>query len=239
MIPIERLVVKTRTKLNKLASEVHQSIPVENIILVLNEAQIRLIKKKVNVNNIYQLGFDAFKSRYEDLQNLVENTTILNFKDAKVAFKAYETDLPSGYFLPSDIVLEASKGNCLYRKINVPRITKHDDVSVLMNNTNFQPSFRWQETMATISGDKLIIYVNDPEGDFTIDKVFFTYLRLPQNVDIEGYEHLDGTPSVNRDCELPDHLEDELLALAVMELGTNIENPVAVTGQQNITNYTE
>ena len=85
MIPVENLLYKIDFKLNKLSSERGQSIPIEDKILALNEAQIRLIKKKVGNNNIYKTGFDSFKVRYQDLQNLVvPHEKVIVTKDSSI-----------------------------------------------------------------------------------------------------------------------------------------------------------
>ena len=62
MIPVDSLLYKIDQKLNKLSTNEHQQIALEDKILSLNEAQIKLIKQKVDgfpVPN--KLGFDAFK----------------------------------------------------------------------------------------------------------------------------------------------------------------------------------
>ena len=72
MIPVDSLLYKIDQKLNKLSTNEHQQIPLEDKILALNEAQIKLIKQKVDgQSTISGLGLDAFKKRYEDLQSLV------------------------------------------------------------------------------------------------------------------------------------------------------------------------
>jgi hypothetical protein len=43
-------------------------------------------------------------------------------------------------------------------------------------------------------------------------------------MDIEGYEHFDGTASVNKDCELEEYLENELLDIMVGSLAKYTEN---------------
>lgn len=47
MIPVDSLLYKIDQKLNKLSTNEHQEIPVEDKILALNEAQIKLIKQKL------------------------------------------------------------------------------------------------------------------------------------------------------------------------------------------------
>ena len=74
MIPVDSLLYKIDQKLNKLSTNEHQQIQLEDKILALNEAQIKLIKQKVDgFSTTSGMGLDAFKKRYEDLQSLVEN----------------------------------------------------------------------------------------------------------------------------------------------------------------------
>jgi hypothetical protein len=48
MIPVDSLLYKIDQKLNKLSTNIHQQINLEDKILALNEAQIKLIKQKVD-----------------------------------------------------------------------------------------------------------------------------------------------------------------------------------------------
>jgi len=73
MIPVESLLYKIDLRLNKVAALEHQVIPLENKILALNEAQLKLVKLKIDPNNPLGLGLDSFKKRYEDLEVLVES----------------------------------------------------------------------------------------------------------------------------------------------------------------------
>lgn len=47
MIPVDSLLYKIDQKLNKLSTNEHQQIQLEDKILALNEAQIKLIKQKL------------------------------------------------------------------------------------------------------------------------------------------------------------------------------------------------
>lgn len=238
MIPIERLLYKIDFKLNKVSSGNHQNFEVWDKILALNEAQIRLVKKKVNTNNFYQLGFDANRSRYQDLQNLIiqyENLPVLSVVEPYPAIKCDLNQTQQKYFLPVAIECLANRGSCTDRQVNVPRLTKHSDLPVMMANNDFNPSFEFQETLGLISNDQLIIY----QGDFQITKVNFSYLRYPQEMDIQGYEHLDGSQSQTVNCELPEHLEDELLELTILELGIDTGNREAAQGAITKNDYTQ
>ena len=237
MIKVDELLYDIDFKLNKLSGQVHQFIPIENKIIALNEAMIRLIKKKVNLNNLYRLGFDAFKSRYQDLQNLVVDYEAISTQKTKSPLDTYEFDitkLKNEYYLPVDLYLLASKGNCSGHIVYIPRIAKHGDVTTLLNNPHYKPSFLYQEAICSVTNDKVIIYVDD----FEIEKVMFSYIRYPKKIGKAGVPYLDGTvPTVDTDCELPGYLRDELLELTIMELGFNTDNPnaaqAALTKSQN------
>jgi hypothetical protein len=69
--------------------------------------------------------------------------------------------------------------------------------------------------------------------------VYIEYLRYPKPVDIEGYVHFDGTPSINQDCELEGYLEDEILDRACLELGIETDNTVIVQTDQLRNKYSE
>jgi len=217
MIPVQRLLYKLDMKLNKIASNEHQSISDPNKILALNEAQLKLIKQKAE-------SFDAIKSVYKDLQILVLPNTELNTTFKNGIYKAYEVDLDSlnpEFYLILESSALASKDGCKDRALYISKVIKHGDIYTVMSNSNTSPSFEYQETVATISNGKMLVYT---DGTFQVDKVYVTYVRYPQKIDVEGYIHFDGTPSTNVDCELYDELEDELLTLAVLELAINTEN---------------
>lgn len=220
MIPIERLLYKIDFKLNKVSSGNHQNISLPDKILSLREGTMRLLKKKVNPN---QLGFDSFTLRYEDLQNLVvqyEKVIPTATSEQYPSVQIDLTTLSNKHFLPVAITCKATRGTCIDRLIEVPRIVKHSDLPNFLNNTNFQPSFEYQETLAEISGDKLIIY----QGDFQITSVEYSYLRYPAEVDFQGFEWFDGSQSTTVNSDLAPHLEDELLELVIRELAFDTSN---------------
>ena len=72
MIKVDSLLYKIDQRLNKLSSNSHQQIPLEDKILALNEAQIKLIKQKVSgISTVSRAGRDSFKKRYDDLQGII------------------------------------------------------------------------------------------------------------------------------------------------------------------------
>ena len=239
MIPVDSLLYKIDQKLNKLSTNEHQQINLEDKILALNEAQIKLIKQKVDgQNTVSGLGLDAFKKRYEDLQSLVVtynhqplDLTLLNAELNQ--WKANIHLLIPKYMFYIDSYVLADKGRCTDRKIWINRdLAKHGDIQFILNNDHYKPSFEYQETFNFISSDEISVFT---DGTFTPKQIFISYMRYPDYINKEGYIMLDGEPSYDQNCELETYLEDELLDITVQSLAMYTENMSAVqTAQMRI-----
>jgi hypothetical protein len=236
MIPVDSLLYKIDQRLNKLSTNDHQQIQLEDKILALNEAQIKLIKQKVDGQSTNSgMGLDSFKKRYEDLQSLVigYNNQPLDLHLSNVELNQWAANLhqlvPKYMFYVDSYVL-ADKGRCKDRKIWINRdLAKHSDLQYCLNNTHYKPSFEYQETFNFISSDEISIFT---DGTFTPSKIYIMYMRYPQYINKEGYIMLDGLPSFDQDCELETYLEDELLDLTVENLAMYTENASAVQSAQ-------
>jgi len=232
MIPVDSLLYKIDQKLNKLSTNEHQQIQLEDKILALNEAQIKLIKQKVDgLSTVSGMGLDAFKKRYEDLQSLVESynhqpleLSLLNPELNQ--WKANIHLLEPKYMFYIDSYVIADKGRCKNRKIWINRdLAKRGDLQFILNNTHYRPSFEYQETFNFLSSDEISVFT---DGTFTPKTINIMYMRYPQYINKEGYIMLDGEPSYDQDCELELYLEDELLDLTVQNLAMYTENQSAV-----------
>jgi hypothetical protein len=236
MIPVDSLLYKIDQRLNKLSTNDHQQIQLEDKILALNEAQIKLIKQKVDgFSTVSGLGLDAFKKRYEDLQSLVvtydKGVLELSLTDPLINRWSADTEkLDPKYMFYVDAYILADKGKCKNRKIWINRdMAKHGDLQFILNNTHYNPSFEYQETFNWLSSDSISVFT---DGTFTPSNIYVMYMRYPVYIDKEGYIKFDGTPSVNQDCELETYLEDELLDLTVQNLAMYTENQSAVQSSQ-------
>lgn len=233
MISVDSLLYKIDQRLNKLSTNEHQAIQLEDKILLLQENEIKLVKNKIDPNNLYKLGLDGFKKRYQDLQFLIEN-----LEDHKLKPKLSDKNLnkyivtvddmtPKFMFYIDSYVL-VDKGNCknkiIYTNLD---LVKHADITFLLNNSNYKPSFEYRETLLDISSDEIHVY---SDGTFNPHTLYLSYLRYPKPVDKEGYIKFDGTESKDNNSELEAYLEEELLNLVYMDLGLYTENPSAIQG---------
>lgn len=232
MIPVDSLLYKIDQKLNKLSTNEHQQINLEDKILALNEAQIKLIKQKVDGwSTVSGYGLDAFKKRYEDLQSLI---ITYNHQPLTLHIKNQELNqwyanlhlLDPKYMFYIDSYILADKGRCTNRKIWINRdLAKHGDLQFCLYNVHYKPSFEYQETFNVISSDEISIFT---DGTFTPTTINIAYMRYPVYINKTGYVMFDGQNSYDADCELETYLEDELLDLTVQNLAMYTENQSAV-----------
>jgi len=235
MISVDSLLYKIDQRLNKLSSNSHQRIQLEDKILALNEAQIKLIKQKLDGATANGLGRDSFKKRYDDLQILIEDYEDhrLPLKETNKDINQWQADITKitpPYMFYVDSYVLADKGRCKNKIIwaNI-ELAKHGDIQFLLNNNNYKPSFEYQETFNFISTDFLTTFT---DGTFTPTELCLMYIRYPKYINKEGYIMLDGLESTNEDCELANYLEDELLDLTVQNLAMYTENAAAVQSAQ-------
>jgi hypothetical protein len=236
MIPVDSLLYKIDQRLNKLSTNEHQQIQLEDKILALNEAQIKLIKQKIDgISVVSQLGQDSFKKRYEDLQSLVmdynHQPLKLELRDRNInQWIANIHTLSPKYMFYVDSYLLADKGRCKNRKIWINRdLAKHGDLQFILNNDHYKPSFEYQETFNILASDEISVFT---DGTFDPVTLNIMYMRYPDYINKEGYIMLDGEPSFDQDCELEQYLEDELLDLTVQNLAMYTENSPALQSAQ-------
>lgn len=236
MIPVDSLLYKIDLKLNKLSTLKHQYIPVENKILALNEAQITLLKQKVDgISIVSRSGLDSFMKRYEDIQNLILNydhqpLSLTDKKNQLHEWGADITTLTPTYLFYIDSYFLATKGRCKNRVIWVNRdLVKHGNIRMFLNNEHYKPSFEYQETLGSVSDNTVTVFT---DGTFTPSKLYIMYIRFPRLVDKAGYVKLDDTESTDIDCELNAMLEDDLVDLTVERLAMYTENESAAKNAQ-------
>lgn len=233
MIDVKELLYDIDLKLNKVGSNEHQGIELENKLIALNDAHISLITTKFSDNNIYKMGIDAFQKRYNDLEILIQKDKYLILKNDNNPLKSYSADLNTllpEYMLglPGSEYIVADKGSCKNNPLTITQI-KHGDINTVLKNSNSSPSFEYQEIPGVISGHTIQIFT---DGTFTPTKLYLWYVRYPKKVDFIGYTHFDGKASSIVNSELPYYLKEELTDLAVKNLAMETENQSAVNAAQ-------
>ena len=234
MLNVDMLLFKIDLRLNKLASNDNQSIPLEEKIIALNEAQIKLIKQKISGNSVTnQLGLDAYNKRYEDLDNLIQGykNYKLELTDKELNQWSVSLDkITPKYLFYINSYITADKEICKNKIIWINKdLAKHGDLGMLLKNDNYKPSFEYEETFNMINNNLFHIYT---DGTFTPKELNILYIKQPNYINKEGYTMIDDTTSITCNCELQEHLEDELLDLTVQNLAMYTENTAAMQTAQ-------
>jgi hypothetical protein len=223
MISVVSLYYKAKQRLNKLASNQHQDIQVEDFILVAREAEIKLVKQKY----LSQL--------FSDLDFLIEPAEKhpLKLKEANTTTHRWVADLSEAedFLFYKDAYILADKESCKQRVVWInPDLVNASNIATLLNNSNYKPSFEYQETFCDQVADQLGVYT---DGTFTPTVLYLSYLRYPRKIDLEGYEDFDGNPSKTTDSELPEYLENELLDIIETDIKLYTDNPSYAASLQN------
>jgi hypothetical protein len=224
MINVEELVYEFKLMINKVNRQDNVDIPAEDIIVYLNRAQMSWIKTKINPNNVYKVGYESIQKRIDDLQVLKKSSVPLSpIKTNDLFYTGFSCSLEdvADYMFYVDSVCVAKKQDC--KKNLTIDLVRQGDLPTMYVDANFSPSFPWRSTLATIGDNKLYVYT---DGEFTIEDVYLTYLRYPQNVDILGYTKLDGTSSMNVNCELPEYAKGDIVDLAVKFAAQSNDNQI-------------
>jgi len=212
MISVHELINEFKLSLNKVAREDNFSLPTPDIVTFLNKAQMSWVKTKMNPNNVLRAGYESIRKRIDDLQVLKVNDYQLPVtKTTEPVYQSYYCslkDAPNYMFYVASHSM-AKKGHCEDAIFN--NLVREGDLRTHYFDVNYNPNFEWRETLATLGSDRLYAYATD----FEITGIHLTYLRYPQYIDVEGYTRLDGTPSVDQDCELPEYAKQDIVDLAV------------------------
>ena len=233
MIDVKELLYDIDLRLNKVGSNEHQNIGLEDKLIALNDAQVNLIKTKFSGNNLHKAGLDALQKIYNDLEMFVEKEKFLPMTNDFSPLKSWSASLDllkPDYMLgiPGSEYILADKGECKNNPLVINQV-RHGDINTVLKNTNTAPSFEYQEVPGTITGHKWQIFT---DGTFIPKKLYLWYVRYPVKVDFEGYIHLNGAPSTVVNSELPYYLKEEIVDIAVRSLALSTENQNAVQASQ-------
>jgi hypothetical protein len=235
MISVDELIYEFELKLNSLDRQDNQLIAMENKLIYLNNAQDTWIKSKLNPNNIYKAGYESFRKRIDDLQVLKvndEKLTVTKTENARyIGYKGTLTDIIDYSFYVSSYA-KVKRKDCV-TTIEVDLI-KEGELETKYFNDNYSPSLEWRYTLATIGNNNIYVYTDDK---FEIQEVRLTYLRQPKKIDKLGYVKLDGSNSIDQDCELPSYAKNDIVDLAVkyaaQSLGDQLQVQMAKEREQN------
>lgn len=200
-------------KVNKNDSNSNINVPKGKFVILFNEQSKKWLKqklkRKISTNEIDELN-----------SLLVDNfELVLSNKH----FDHYDFALPEDFFDISSSFSSATKGSCSRIIDNWP--IKDKNIRVLLRDSNYKPSFEYEESLCTAVNNKLKVYFDD----FDITNTYLTYYKEPLNIDIEGYIKSNNEASININPDLPDFAVNEITSRCALEVQGITENSQGYT----------
>jgi len=213
------ITIKMKQRLNKLDSQDYDNILCWQVVESFNKAQVEWSRRQLHGINVVKEGDEQSTRRKDDLQVLLDKTTITNLTDkGDYSF----LNLPGDYFQWKRIDVFAQKDCCDKRRM-VIYLAEEGNVSLLLRDKLKQPSFEWGETFATLINNDINIYTN---GEFNIPEAELTYYRQPRKIQIQDcvdpYTGIIST--LNVECEFKDDIIELIIDEAVSILAGDIES---------------
>jgi hypothetical protein len=213
------ITIKMKQRLNKLDSQDYDNILCWQVVESFNKAQVEWSRRQLHGINLVKEGDEQSNRRKDDLQVLLDKTTITNLTDkGDYSF----LNLPGDYFQWKRVDVFAQKDCCDKRRM-VIYLAEEGNVSLLLRDKLKQPSFEWGETFATLIDNNINIYTN---GEFNIPEAELTYYRQPRKIQIQDcvnpYTGIIST--LNVECEFKDDIIELIIDEAVSILAGDIES---------------
>ena len=213
------ITIKMKQRLNKLDSQDYDNILCWQVVESFNKAQVEWSRRQLHGINLVKEGDEQSTRRKDDLQVLLDKTTITNLTDkGDYSF----LNLPGDYFQWKRVDVFAQKDCCDKRRM-VIYLAEEGNVSLLLRDKLKQPSFEWAETFATLIDNNINIYTN---GEFNIPEAELTYYRQPRKIQIQDcvdpYTGIIST--LNIECEFKDDIIELIIDEAVSILAGDIES---------------
>ena len=184
-------------------------VPKSNCMLIFNEVAEDWLYNYIQENN----GSDKINRVGEFL---IPDTQLEKAEDHS---DSSDFTLPDGYLDYSRSYSLATKGECKDRVI-VNWDIKNKNINTILTNSNESPSFEYEETPIKISNGIIKVY----KSDFQINSLFLDYYKIPTRIDIEGYTHFDGSPSVNIDADFSNYNVNQIISLTALAIMANQQN---------------
>lgn len=195
-------------KVNRNDSNSNINVPKGKFVILYNEQAKRWLKQK--------LKRKLATNEIDELSSLLVDEKELVFLDRHN--EHYDFELPVDFFDISSAYVLAEKNNCK-RNLDVwPE--KDKNIRNLLRDSNFKPSFDFEETIGIASNEKFKIYYDD----FEIKKAYLTYYKEPKNIDIEGYINSRNEQSTTINPDLPDFAVNEIINRCALEFLGITEN---------------
>jgi hypothetical protein len=199
---ISQFHIEFKFRLDKMDALNYPNFLPEEIDLILNNAQDRLIKQRYGFNNAKRQSFEETQKRTEDLKNITENTilTPLAYSVNNIDANARFVNLPTNHWFTIQERAGITCTNCgtpITQRVEVIPIT-HLEASKSLKDPFAKPNN--EKVLRLMIAGKVELISNCTIVDYQL-----RYLRQPVKMSLSG----------NITCELSEHIHNELVDTAV------------------------
>jgi hypothetical protein len=171
-----------QNRLNKLSTNAGDNIEKFQFVEAFNACQLIWAEDRFKMDEVNTV-------RIDELQILLKTVDLIPIKVENKNY--YEIALPTDYFH-----YKRSVSNTPCQITNW--LKKEGDINQLLNDEFWKPSIEWGETICTIVGKKLRIYVDN----FSISNLELLYYRYPTQINMKtAYPDANNDPTVDIDPE--------------------------------------
>jgi len=215
----QTLQIKLKQRLNKLASNDYDNIECWQIVEAFNKAQVEWVRRQLHGNNLYREGDEMSKRRIDDLQILLEETTLPGSQQDNY-FES--SSIPANYMEYKRVTAYATSECCPDPRSMTVYLSEEANVNLIMRDPLKRPDYEWGETFCTWLGNNVRVY----KREFDITDVILTYYRQPVNIEIAGCQnpYTGAQTLVDVTCEFKDDIVEVLLDEAASLIAGDIEN---------------
>jgi len=202
----ELVYLKFLQKVNKGNSQFNITCDRARFVLIINECKNRWVEKHIKSKDSILI---------ESLQEIVK-TVEYNQGTDKGDYIEYV--LNEDFYESISAKCEAKKGEC--KGVVYSRELKNQNKNIYQFDENLKPDFDFEWSFHSIQANTLRIY----KTDFSILLTTFSYYKVLEEFDIEGYINIDNQPSQNKEFILSDQYVDQIINMAAEEFMRDYEN---------------
>lgn len=151
-----------------------------------------------------------------DIQELLVSELLLKPSEIKNNYIIYL--LPDNYFNYSEVKLKCSKQGIT--KLVYAYNIHPKELNVYLQDEFSKPSFEWEETITTVSGNKLYVY----KSDFEVEECYLSYYKSADKIELKGYVKLDGSLSKDINIDLSSIYQRQVLDRVAKEISREFED---------------
>jgi hypothetical protein len=221
-----------KVKVDKVDSLKNRNFLPAEIDWLLNEAIDIFVEQRYKPDST-GVGFEVDQTRIDELSTLVIKYPLLQpaITPTLVANGIYKVELSKptlayDYRHLIRVSGKMAKQGCTTKIFYDPMVVQHDDLTSSLTNYHNKPDFQWGIIPMVIGkgnqNSALYLYTN---GDFIIPEVHLEYIKKPDKVSIGGYTYIDGNPSLQTNCDLPEKTHREIVDIAALLAKGDLENP--------------